>query len=166
MFLSAMKRGGMTSPQLLNTALHRCFASLSASDLSAIKREDVISATDSKWIASYTQAVVASGDQSGAHSDALNEYFRKNFRKLSREQALDVVNSLAVDIKEPAACLDSRFWVWEALEEALRADVDELSAEDLVNTYRVFAANFKGSTDFLEVIESRFYRSGDPFAKE
>ena len=163
MFLSAMRRG-MVSPMLGKSSLR--FFSVSATDLQAVKREDVLSATDSKWIGQYTQAVVASGDSTGAHSDALNEYFRKNFRKMSREQALDVVNSLAADVIEPAACLDGRFWVWETLEEALRADVDELSEEDLISTYRVFATNYKGSTDFLEYMENRFYRSGDPFAKE
>ena len=75
------------------------------SQLGGVKREDVIGATDTKWIGSYAKAVVESGDSTGSHSDNLNEYFRKNFRKLDSAQAMDVVNELAAG-KEPAACLD------------------------------------------------------------
>ena len=147
MFLASakmMKRGGASPLLMMNTGMRRCFASVSASDLQAIKREDVIGSSDSKWIASYAEALVQSGDQTGSHSDALNEYFRKNFRKLSSGQALDVVNSLA-QREEPAACLDSCFWVWESLEEALRAEVDALSQEEFFNTVKVFSVNYKGS---------------------
>ena len=58
-------------------------AAVSVQNLSAVKREDVIASQDPKWIGSFAKAVMESGDQSGNHSDALNEYFRKNFRKLS-----------------------------------------------------------------------------------
>ena len=58
---------------------------VSAGQLGSIKRDDVIGATDTKWVGSFTKAVLDDGDASGSHSDALNEYFRKNFRKLSAE---------------------------------------------------------------------------------
>mmetsp|Transcript_39611 Transcript_39611/g.51907 ORF Transcript_39611/g.51907 Transcript_39611/m.51907 type:complete len:148 (+) Transcript_39611:46-489(+) len=145
--------------------LRRAFASVSASDLSTLKRQDVLSATDSKWVASYAQAVVESGDAAGNHSDNLDEYFRKNFRKISSAQALDVINSLSKVSSEPAGCLDSRFWVWESLEEAVRAEIDTMSQEEFNNTATVFNINYKGSTDLKDLIENRIYRDADVFGK-
>ena len=87
MMMFAFKQGRTLQP-----FSRRCFASVAATDLANVKREDVVSATDSKWMGSFVEAVVRSGDANGAHSDAINEYFRKNFRKLSQEQALDVVS--------------------------------------------------------------------------
>ena len=63
----------------------RRFSLVSAGQLGSVKREDVITSKDTKWIGSYAKAIVDDGDSSGSHSDALNEYFRKNFRKLSVE---------------------------------------------------------------------------------
>ena len=107
----------------------RRFALFSVADLQNVTRDQVVNSKDTKWIGSYARAVVQSGDASGTHSEALNEFFRKNFRKLSSDQALDVINSLAKVSEEPAACLDSKFWVWETLEEALRGDIETLSDE-------------------------------------
>ena len=59
----------------------RSFTTVSASQLGSIGRAEVVSASDSKWMGSYVQAVVESDDASGA--DNVDEYFRKNFRKLS-----------------------------------------------------------------------------------
>ena len=65
----------------------------------------------------------ASGHDTSAHADAVNEYFRKNFRKLSRQQALDILLPLGADVTQKALCYDDKFWVWESLEEALGADL-------------------------------------------
>ena len=144
----------------------RAFSTVSVADLGSVQRADVLAASDSKWLGSYAQAVVESGDADGSHGDNLNEYFRKNFRKLSSEQAHDVIGSLAKVSNEPAACLDGQFWVWESLEEAIRAEVDTMSDEQFSNTSRVFAINYKGSQDLLDLIENRVYREADVFAKE
>ena len=76
MFRTGMKPSAMFT--------RRAFA-VSVGDLSSVKREDVLKSSDSKWIGSYVKAVVESGDASGAHSDNIDEYFRKNFRKMSSE---------------------------------------------------------------------------------
>ena len=78
MFLSLMRQR-----QAFFTPTMRRFGLLGVSDLQYISREDVVGATDTKWVGSYARAVVQSGDSSGVYSDALNEYFRKNYRKLT-----------------------------------------------------------------------------------
>ena len=134
--------------------------SVSAANLSSIKREEVLSSTDSKWFGSYVQAVVQSGDASGAHSDNINEYFRKNFRKMSAPQALDVINSLVEIGQKPSECLDEKFWVWESLEEALRPEINTLTAEEFHNVMLIFSVNYKGSQEMKDMIEFRIYRDG------
>ena len=58
--------------------------------------------------------------------------------------------------------MDDKFWVWETLEEAVRAEVDNLSAEDFEKLHIVFCVNLKGSQDLLDVMEQRLYRdNGD-----
>ena len=114
--------------------------------MSSVNREQVLGQSDTKWIGNYAKAIVEDGDSTGSHSDALNEYFRKNFRKLSSEQAMDVVNSLADSSKEePSQCLDGKFWVWESLEEALRPEVETMATDDFYTCWTVFARHYKGS---------------------
>ena len=148
-----------------SSVVRRAF-SVSVADLGSVTRQDVLGASDSKWIGSYVQAVVQSGDSSGSHGENLDEYYRKNFRKVSSEQALDVIGSLAQVSDQPAACLDGRFWVWESLEEAIRGEIDEMTAENFDNTVKVFSMNYKGSKDLTDLIENRLYRDTDVFAKE
>ena len=55
--------------------------------LKSVTRDQVLASTDSKWMGAFVKAVAmahASGHDTSAHADAVNEYFRKNFRKLSR----------------------------------------------------------------------------------
>ena len=58
MMMNLMKRG----QQVRLMMPFRSFTALNAADLSTIKREDVVSAGDTKWIGNYAKAVVASGD--------------------------------------------------------------------------------------------------------
>ena len=88
MFLSNMCRMGLRPSTFMFT--RRAFA-VSVGDLGSIKREDVL-ASDSKWMGSYVSAVAEAGDDSGAHSENIDEYFRKNFRKMSSAQAHDVLS--------------------------------------------------------------------------
>ena len=86
----------MLSSLIKSSGSLRCFSTaVSASSIGSVKREDVIGSTDPKWIGTVTKAVMQSGDQSGNHSDALNEYFRKNFRKLTSAQALSIIGEMA-----------------------------------------------------------------------
>ena len=80
MMLSAFRFGFRPTSSVVRRAF-----SVSAADLGSVTRQDVLGASDSKWISSYVQAVVQSGDSSGSHSENLNEYYRKNFRKVSSE---------------------------------------------------------------------------------
>ena len=54
-----MKRGHQLSNSMMN---FRRFSLVSASQLGSVKREDVIGATDTKWIGSFAKAVVENGD--------------------------------------------------------------------------------------------------------
>ncbi len=65
----------------------------------------------------------------------------------------------------PAASLDDRFWVWESLEEAVRDEVETMSDDDFKNTLNLFALNYKGSSDLMDMVEQRIYREADVFAK-
>ena len=151
MMFSAMKRSQQVIP------FRRCFSTMSVSDLAGVKSNDVISSGDTKWVASYMQAAVQSGDSTGAHGENLNEYFRKNFRKLSSTQAMDFINSLD-KVTEPAACLD-KFWIWESLEEAIRGEMDTINEDDFKTTKKVFCGQYKGSSDMIDMMEYRIYAS-------
>ena len=91
------------------------------------------------------------------HADAINEYFRKNFRKLSVQQALDVLEPLGETEKESAS-LDGQFWVWESLDEAIRGSVDDLTEEQYDKAFNAFAVNGKGSNELMDMFEGRLYR--------
>ena len=55
----------------------------------------------------------------------VEEYFRKNFRKVDFEDAKDIVIHLG-KAKAPVRGLEDKFWVWETLEEATRPHVSKL----------------------------------------
>ena len=74
---------------------------------------------------------------SDEHADAINEYFRKNFRKLTVRQALDVLEPLS-ELEDGAANLDGQFWVWESLDEAIRAGVEDLTDEEFDKSLKAF----------------------------
>ena len=61
MFMNVVKRS-----QISFMPFSRCFASMSAAEFNAVKREQVVGATDTKWVSSYVQSVAESGDASGA----------------------------------------------------------------------------------------------------
>ena len=159
MMLSAFRFGFRPTSSVVRRAF-----SVSVADLGSVTRQDVLGASDSKWIGSYVSAVAKygsvvaeSGDASGSHGENIDEYFRRNFRKLSLSQANDVIGEVA-KLSGPAACLD-RFWIWETLEEAVRGDVDSMSEEEFVNTVKAFAAHYKGTQDLTDRLENRMYRS-------
>ena len=97
-------------------------------------------------------------ENSAAGAENVNEYFRKNFRKVSSAQALDVVGAMATQGNTKTACLDDKFWVWESLEEALRGEVDNFGEEEYKNVLTVFAGNMKGSSDFIDLLEYKSYQ--------
>ena len=125
------------------------------STLGSVSRADVVGASDSVWMGKLVKEVAESG--SDEHVDAINEYFRKNFRKLSVRQALDVLEPLS-EMEEQASNLDSQFWVWESLDEAIRGSVEELTQEEFDKSFKAFGLNQKGSNELLDRYETRIYR--------
>ena len=51
------------------------------STLGSVSRADVVGASDTVWMGKLVKEVAESGNDE--HVDAINEYFRKNFRKLT-----------------------------------------------------------------------------------
>ena len=101
-------------------------------DLSSVKKEDVVSCQDAKWMTGFVKQVALAGD--GSYTDAIDEYHRKQFRKISKEDAIATLRALGEmgeDGKPRTATnLHGSFWLWETLEEAIAGQVDDLSAED------------------------------------
>ena len=83
---------------------------------------------------------------------AIDEYFRLNFRKLSGQQALQIVTALAEDPHQKLSVLDEKFWVWETLDEALRPIVEDLNADQVLKVSKALAANYKGSEDLWDFL--------------
>ncbi len=100
-----------------------------------------------------------SGDN--AQADNVNEYMRKNFRKLSTSDAVSILAELAeFDNGRPvnAVSLQGHFWVWETLEEAIVGKVDELDLDSYQKCFGAFLANNKASATLFEQMETRMYR--------
>lgn len=127
-----------------------------------MSRQEIVSSTDSKWVAkllhSHTLAELEPGYNAQPTAEALNEYFRKNFRKLSKEQALGFLEALQ-DADGISQSLDTQFWVWESLEEAVRGEIEEMTKEEFETTFTAFASQYKGSRDFRDSIEQRNTRA-------
>ena len=99
----------------------------------------------------------APANHAAEHSAHIEEYFRKNFRKLTHRQAFDILDALS---GERAACLDASFWTWETLEEAVRGHIDEFNHQEFMTILKAFNFNYKGSRDLLDMLEQRVYRDG------
>ena len=87
----------------------------------------------------------------------IDEFFRKKFRKLEKEEALDIIARLSADTDRKINMLEDKFWVWETIEEALRPHVDEMSEEEVKNCIKAFSANFKGSQDIWDYLIKRVH---------
>lgn len=99
-------------------------------------------------------------DDTVEHVAHIDEYFRKNFRKLSHRDAYVMLEPLAHSSQEKAACLDSSFWTWETLEEAVRDDLHQFNDEEFFAVLKAFSFNYKGSRDLLDLLEQRVYLRG------
>ena len=136
----------------LNSICVRPFSSL---NLGSITKDEVVSSGDSKWMGQLCRQVCEANDSQ--HADAIDEYFRKNFRKLSVRQALDVLEPLG-DKDFQARALGDKFWMWESLDEAIRASVDELNDDEYDKAFNAFANNLKGSDELMDMFEQRMHR--------
>ena len=69
-----------------------------------------------------------SADQEALYS-AIDTYFKKQFRKLSAKDAVDVLIPLGENAENKLACMDEKFWFWETVEESLRPNIDSLNVD-------------------------------------
>ena len=53
------------------------------------------------------------------------------------------------------ACLDDKFWVWETLETAVLADMDQLSYNEVMIIMGAFSMQMKGSDDLCDEVLRR-----------
>ena len=89
---------------------------------------------------------------------AIDEYFRKRFRKITSQEALDIVIPQGEQgLEGKLTGLDDKFWVWETLDESIRPVISELNEHDLMCVSRTFAANYKGSEDLWDFIHQRVH---------
>ena len=95
-------------------------------------------------------------DQSSLQAaDTFEEYFRKRFRQLDSETALQILRGLGDEHQERIALLDSKFWVWETLEEAVADKLLDLNKEDHSRVMNAFFNNFKGSENLQRDLETK-----------
>ena len=84
----------------------------------------------------------------------IDEYFRKNFRKISFEDAKRVVlglgNSQSIT-RQKIDGLDEKFWVWETLEEATRPSMDQLKKDEINQFFTAWQLNLKGSDELHQI---------------
>ena len=72
---------------------------------------------------------------------------------------MDVITPLgSVHTQSHGSCLAEKFWVWESLEEAVRADIDTMPYEQVHLVMQAFSTHLKGSEDLFDVCETRVYR--------
>lgn len=89
------------------------------------------------------------------HTELIDTYFRRQFRKLSVQDALAVIEKCSQTERGELESIEGVFWFWESLEEALHGRVHQLSQHDYEAVTKFFAVNFKGSHDFMEELMQR-----------
>ena len=132
--------------------MSRSFATFSGAVNQELKHED------SEWMGGYITALSAAQGQAdmSVQNAAVDEYFRKNFRKLSVAQAMHIIKPLSYTEGEHGALADS-FWMWETLDEAVRGEIDTMPLEDVWAVHQ--AMGLKMSEDLMDVCEIRFYNT-------
>ena len=73
----------------------------------------------------------------------ISDFFESKFRKLSVAEAID----LFANIKPNIAELESNFWIWETLEDAVKKDIFNLNAKQLRIINDGLFKYYKGSHD-------------------
>ena len=127
-----------------------------------------------KTVGSIMKALQNDHGNRQALCDEIDEFFRKNFRKVQFEDAKNVMIDLGFKVGDEHQAhdcnkidgLDDKFWVWETLEEATRPNVDSLNAEDLLKFHTAWAVQMKGSEELHDLMHERiafYYADGFPF---
>ena len=71
---------------------------------------------------------------------------------------MDIITPLSYTDNQYGALGDS-FWMWETLNEAVRADIDTMNLEHVWAVHQAFGLN--ASEDLMDVLETRFYSVKD-----
>ena len=69
--------------------------------LASVTRKQVVESKDYKWMGEYVKAVTTAphGTNVTNHVESIDEYFRKNFRKMSPRQALEILEPLGSNVE-------------------------------------------------------------------
>ena len=136
------------------------FSSFPASDVAGSDVESITQILRSLSFASESEVA----NQPRELYTAIDEYFRQNFRKLSGQQALQIISALGEDPHQKLPMLDDKFWVWETLDEALRPIVEDLNEEQVLKVSKALAANYKGSEDLWDfLIQKVHFYAATPY---
>ena len=114
---------------LSRVAQARTFAAINSSNinLDSISGKDIHD-SDPRTVGQVMFKLAGDSADRSEISDNIDEYFRQRFRKLSYEEARDIVSGLSSsDQHKKIESLDDKFWVWETLEESTRPHVDDMS---------------------------------------
>lgn len=136
------------------------FSSVNPAD---VAESDVQSVGKLLKVLSYAGNSHEAVEQKALYS-AIDEFFRKKFRKLTPEEALSILLPLGENTDNKLSVLDDKFWVWETLEEATRANVNSLKEEDLIRVMKAYGGNYKGSDELWDQLLLRtHYLGATPF---
>ncbi|CDW81991.1 UNKNOWN [Stylonychia lemnae] len=152
---------GSLNHQVIDQAIHEPAKVNWSQFFTQVKPADV-SDTDVNTVGKLLTALASSSDHTEAQNQqelyfAVDEYFRKQFRKLDSKTAVQILLNLSKLDQPRITYLETSFWVWETLDEALRPVVDSLNSEDLHQVSRVLAFNLKGSQDLWDELDKRRY---------
>ena len=69
--------------------------------LASVTRKQVVESKDYKWMGEYVKTVTTAphGTNVTNHVESIDEYFRKNFRKMSPRQALEILEPLGSNVE-------------------------------------------------------------------
>ena len=148
----------------------RQFAALNASDVSldSMNPKDIHDSTP-KAVGSVMAAMINDTQDRSQICDEIDEFFRKNFRKISFEDARDVIKGIGSQQNSKSSKivgLDDKFWVWETLEEATRPRLGEIAEEEWMQFTTGWAINMKGSEELHDLMfekSNQLYAVPPPF---
>ena len=135
---------------------NKFFSSFPASD---------VAGSDNESITQLLRALSFSSESDAAKQprdlyNAIDEHFRQNFRKMTGQQALQILMALGEDNHQSLSMLDDKFWVWETLDEAMRPIAEDLNEAQVLQVTKALAANYKGSEDLWDYLVKKIHFYG------
>ncbi len=148
-------QAALRDPSHLNWS--QFFAGVRASDVAGSDNQSVANLFK---VLSHLDAESKEAHEQAELYNAVNEYFRLKFRKLSSKDALEIMLPLGEDTELKVGVFDDKFWVWETIDEALRPVISDLSEEQVITLTKAFAANHKGSEDLWDFLMQKVHFHG------